>query len=149
MGTSFEEFAAKCPTVAHLHPDHPDHPSNARPSKPKRSKYGAVRTRFKNRTYASKAEATHAQLRDWELSQGIVAFVLPQPKFVLGDDGDVYVSDFLVVYPDVSIFADEVKGVETPKFRRDRQLWAKYGPCPLRIYKRGKLVETIVPQTTE
>ena len=41
------------------------------------------------------------------------------------------------------VWAEDVKGVETPAFRKNKRLWKSYGPCPLRIIRGGKVVETI------
>lgn len=101
-----------------------------------RSKYRAEPTVYGGVRYASKAEASHASGLDLEVLAGRVRFWIGQPKFRLGVALNVYVADFLVVYIDGRVEAHDVKGVETAKFRRDRKLWATYGPCPLRIIGR-------------
>ena len=100
----------------------------------KRNKYNAVRTEYSGRTYASKAEAARAQWLDLD---PLVWFWVPQPPFKLGDD--TYRPDFLVVAKTgeiVHVWAEDVKGVETPDFKRKCKLWAKYGPCKLLVIKR-------------
>jgi hypothetical protein len=58
-----------------------------------------------------------------------------QVPIALGDDFGTVV-DFLVHETDDIRYAEEVKGYETREFKRVRKLWAKYGPCPLKILKR-------------
>ncbi len=102
-------------------------------------KYKAQRTEYAGVMYASKAEAAYAQYLD----AGTGIFWVPQPKFRLGCPENVYVADFLVSEAFGDSWVVDVKGMETPKFKRDKKLWAKYGPCELRIIKGGKLVEVI------
>lgn len=136
----------------------------------KRSKYRAVRTEYNGVSYASKAEAAYAVQLDLEQRQGWVKFWIAQPTFRLGCPENVYRPDFMVVMavkghcsgcrdsdplggthcegtvehpPEVPVYCVDVKGVETPKFRRDKKLWAKYGPCPLVVVRNGREVEVI------
>jgi hypothetical protein len=114
---------------------------------PKRSKYRAEATTYGGIRYHSKAEANRAMVLDLDMEAGIVAWWVGQVKFRLGLPEAVYVVDFLVVMADGSIHAEDVKGVELPAFRKNKKLWARYGPrnCPLHVVKRGRLVETITP----
>ena len=52
----------------------------------------------------------------------------------------VYVPDFLVLARDdggeLDARFEDVKGVETARFRLVRKLWPKYGPCDLHILTR-------------
>ena len=83
--------------------------------------------------YHSKAE----MIRAGELKLLMKAgwFALRQVPLQLTDD-DRYVVDFFVQEPDGCRHFEDVKGVETPAFRRVRRLWLKYGPGRLTILKR-------------
>lgn len=98
------------------------------------SKYKAVRVEYGGLMFDSKSEAAYAAWLDGEKAAGRILFFVRQPKFTLGVPENVYKPDFLVVGPSW-VVADDVKGSETPKFKKDRRLWAKYGPCPLRVVK--------------
>ena len=114
----------------------------------------------KNRTwngiiFASKAEKIRAMeldgMRLWMTGEIIpkIITVLYQPKFRLGVSENVYVADFLVIPEDGKVWAEDIKGTETPKFKRDKRLWKRYGRLPLRILKRvrnGWSVQEIVPR---
>lgn len=122
-------------------------------------KYGAVRTLFLGRTYDSKAEAARAEQLKFEVDAGVARCVLPQPGTIrLGDDYMRFVPDFFVVSSDGHCRYEDVKGVETAKFRLIRKAWAKYGPCDLWVVKLkgkrwdveiikggGKWLETMAP----
>lgn len=123
-----------------------------------RNKYKAVRTPYNGVTYDSKAEAEYAAQLDMEMAsrQKYVSWWVRQVTFALGCPENAYRVDFLVMTPgydrvggNFHIHAVDVKGCETPKFKKDKKLWAKYGPCPLKIVKSvsGKLstVEVIRP----
>jgi hypothetical protein len=112
---------------------------------PGRSKYRNRRTPYNGVTYASKAEASRAYALDQAQKLGLIRGWIGQPKFRLGLPENVYQSDFLVFDCDGTAWVEDTKGVETAKFVRDKKLWARYGPCPLRILRNGKLVETITP----
>lgn len=49
-----------------------------------------------------------------------------------------YIADFVVTFTDGSVVVEDVKGFETPDFKRVRRLWPKYGPCPLKVLKPTK-----------
>ena len=71
-----------------------------------------------------------------------ITILIEQPKVQLGCPENVYIPDFFVVDPTatdhVYKFID-VKGVETPAFKKNRKLWKAYGPCALEIVtKKGK-----------
>lgn len=107
-----------------------------------RNKFGAVRTEYNGRSYASKAEAAHAAHLD-----RCQALWKPQPRFHLGCPENTYVADFAILDSnDNMIEVHEVKGRRTAKFNHDVKLWKQYGPCPLIIYHKGKLAETIYPK---
>lgn len=131
---------------------HPDHPSNRGKSPvltatvpAPRSKYRNISTVYNGVKYSSKAEAVRAAALDADAAAGLVRFWVAQPKFRLGVPENVYVADFLVVGL-AAAWVEDTKGCETAKFRRDKKLWASYGPCPLKILRRGKVVEVIDPK---
>jgi hypothetical protein len=116
--------------------------------KPRRSKYRATPTVYGGVRFASKAEAARAAELDLLVRAGVVRWWIGQPTFRLGCPENVYRPDFLVVFATGVIQAEEVKGFETAKFRRDRKLWAAYGPVPLVIIK-GKTTECILPKSDD
>jgi len=109
------------------------------------SKYRNRRTEYDGRMYASIAEANRAAELDLLVQSGEVAFWLPQVKFRFGDID--YVVDFVVAEPYskaslihincVVIHAEDIKGVETPRFKMCKKLWSKYGPMPLHVMHKG------------
>lgn len=99
-----------------------------------RSKYHAKKAEYRGESYDSLAEAAYARHLDAEIERGAILWYLRQPKFSLGVPENVYRPDFLVI-AEAWVAADDVKGTETAKFRRDRKLWLKYGPCPLRVVR--------------
>jgi hypothetical protein len=113
----------------------------------KRSKYGAIRTEYDGVLYDSKAEAAYALMLDDELRAGLIAGWTRQVRFHLGCPENCYVVDFLVFGLDgCGVWAVDVKGVETAKFRKDRRLWLRYGPCNLKLVKKGLVDEIIKPK---
>jgi len=52
--------------------------------------------------------------------------------FLVGGFGDVGNGKFVVVW------AEDVKGYPTAKFKRDARLWHKYGPFPLDVITGGE-----------
>ena len=112
-------------------------------------KYNATPTVYNGVRYASKAEAARAMELDLQITAGLIDFWIGQPIFRLGCAENVYRPDFLVVnYGAVggahsAIWAEDVKGMETAAFKKNKRLWKAYGPCPLRIIRGGKCVETI------
>jgi predicted nuclease of restriction endonuclease-like RecB superfamily len=109
----------------------------------KRNKFGvapkAQRT-VGTRTYASKAEMTHAKKL---AADPTITEVVEQPRVPLGED-TVYKPDFLVIRLLAGeAFYVDVKGMETPEFKRNKKLWKRYGRLPLHIVKNGKVVEIV------
>jgi len=100
----------------------------------KRNKYNAKPTEYRGWRFDSRAEATFAALLDQRKESGQVAYWLRQPAFDLTDT-DRYKADFLVIESDGTIYAVDVKGMETPRFKKIRKLWKRYGDMPLRIVK--------------
>lgn len=88
--------------------------------------------------YDSRAEAERAAELDMLVQQGTFRLVVRQPTFRLGCAENVYRPDFLVIARYGHVWCEDVKGVETAKFRRDRKLWAAYGRCPLKIMRRHR-----------
>lgn len=120
------------------------------------TKYRATRTEYDGVTYDSKAEAKRAQELDRLQAAGEIDWYIRQPRFTLGVPENVYRADFLVVKEfhsqivtyegdpprqtfslaiSQTVYVEDVKGYETPKFKRDKKLWKRYGPCPLHIIK--------------
>jgi hypothetical protein len=106
----------------------------------RQSKFGAVRTTYNGRSYASKAEATRAQVLDHLKAAGQIRDWTPQPRFRLGCPENVYIADFDVLGADGRRWVEDVKGHETAKFKRDKKLWRAYGPCPLHVLRGGSRV---------
>ena len=111
-----------------------------------RNKYNAKPTAYDGVRYSSKGEADRAMFLDLAVATNGFEWWIGQPKFRLGVPENIYVADFLVRERD-GVHVEDVKGVETPKFKRDKKLWARYGPEPLWIIKGGKVVE-IIPKGT-
>ena len=91
----------------------------------KGAKYGNVRTTFQGREYASKREAQRAQELDLMEKAGEIAGWLPQWPFRLAG-GIRYVCDFLVLLPDGTWRAEDVKSSATRKiatYRLKRKLY--------------------------
>lgn len=102
------------------------------------------------KVYASKAEAEYAAVIGLSLRAGAILCVQEQPCVTLGLPELKYIPDFLITNNDGSKFYVDVKGMETPIFRKNKKLWAKYGPGQLHIVKKSgkrfKPVEIITPQ---
>jgi len=125
----------------------------------RQNKFRSKRTEYNGRTFASKAEAARAAELDLLLKAGEIIEWIPQPVFRLGVPENKYVADFLVVgtvraeYPPngvnyiaIPVWVEDIKGAETPKFRRDKKLWQAYGRLPLVIRRNGVEVERIIPE---
>ena len=118
----------------------------------KKHKYNAKRTLYNGRYYDSKAEAEHSKYLDTIKVQGEVQWILYQVPIPLGQDFSVRI-DFVVYRwvrvrrlkwePKKEVIAIDVKGYNTKRFKDVVRLWKKYGPFPLWIIHKGKLVETI------
>lgn len=106
-----------------------------------RNKYKAKPTEYNGVRYASKGEAARAKALDNFKDAGLIFWWIGQPKFRLGCPENVYVADFLVVGA-AGTHVEDVKGMETPKFKRDKKLWMAYGPTELWIIK-GQRVEIV------
>jgi hypothetical protein len=112
---------------------------------PKASKYRNQPVRYDGVRYDSVAEARRARVLDLMVEARQVKLWIGQPTFRLGCPENRYRPDFFVVMADGSVHAEDVKGMETSKFRRDRRLWASYGPCPLWVLAKDG-IEIIHPE---
>ena len=113
-------------------------------SPPKKTqKYGALRTEYKGIIYDSKVEAGMAAVLDTLKNAGEIEWVLRQVPVDLGPDFRVRI-DFQVYELGKSPYGVEVKGYRKQKrWPETRRLWKKYGPFPLRVYTKGRLIETL------
>lgn len=111
---------------------------------PKRSKYNAKRTEYNGRVYASRAEADRAINLDAMQRAGIVEWWEPQIPISIGESGidKRYIVDF-IVYGKHGLRAEDVKGRDTPSFRRHVRQWRKRGPMPLHVIRNGVVTEII------
>ena len=108
-------------------------------SKPIRNKYRvspAAQRTWNGRTYDSKAEMKYAQLLDVLHRSGEVVEWIEQPKTWLGIPENIYRPDFLVIPHDAMPYYVDVKGKETPAFKKNVRLWKKYGRLRLHVVKR-------------
>lgn len=105
----------------------------------KRSKYRAVRTQYNGVWYDSKAEAKRADELYWCMHFKKVAWWLRQVPIQIGDPAadKPYRVDFLVAeyvaFGMIAVHAEDVKGVDTPSFRRHVKQWRLKGPFPLHV----------------
>ena len=104
----------------------------------RKQKYNAKKTQYRGWNFDSRAEAQYAEYLDGGVESGEIHCWLRQTPFDLGEDTR-YRSDFVVIETDGTIYAVDVKGMETPRFRQIRKLWEKYGRMPLRVIKKGKV----------
>jgi len=131
------------------------------------NKFRSKRTEYNSVWFASKAEAARAAELDLLLKAGLITEWIPQPVFRLGVPENKYVADFLVINsPQCSYcgakhahgcigpmehikeprtWVEEIKGVETPVFKKNKRLWQAYGRLPLVIRRNGVEVERIIP----
>lgn len=100
-------------------------------AKPTASKYRNVRTAYGGVKYDSRAEAARARELDLLKSAGEIVGWTRQVPFMLS--AIVYRADFLVFGLDGFVWAEDVKGKETQRFRDVRRLWAVHGPCDLSV----------------
>ncbi|MFP4141495.1 MAG: DUF1064 domain-containing protein [Phycisphaerae bacterium] len=105
----------------------------------RRNKHGVAepdRRRWRGRLYDSRAEMLYAQQLELRLEAGELLEVVEQPRTWLGVPENRYAPDFLVIPAEGVPYYVDVKGQETPKFKRDKKLWAAYGRLELRIVMR-------------
>jgi len=111
------------------------------------NKYHAVRTEG----YMSKAEATRARELAVLERAGEISNVLYNPTIHLLRDPDItYRPDYQYEDKNGTTRYEEVKGVETDRWRMIRKLWQHFGPGPLHVVRceRGvcRVTETIWPK---
>lgn len=112
------------------------------------------RRTWDGKTYASRAEMFFARHLADHKARGTILEFIEQPRTWLGVRENVYVPDFLVVPSDVvtpPYFVD-VKGVETPAFKRNKRLWKRYAVLDLHVVTvdaagRPATREVIKPET--
>jgi predicted nuclease of restriction endonuclease-like RecB superfamily len=117
-----------------------------------KNKYGVSKPAdraFRGKTYDSKAERDYAEAVWMQLGTEY-AEIVEQPRLFLGVRENVYVPDFLLIpLEGGEPHYVDVKGAETPKFAKDKRLYAEYGRLPLVIVARrgGRFYvkERIVP----
>ena len=101
----------------------------------KKHKYHAKRTEVDGISFPSKAEARrYSELAMLLRNKCILGFCRQVP-FTLGCPENVYRVDFLVFYVGGAVEAEDVKGMETPAFKKNKRLWSAYGPCKLILRK--------------
>lgn len=102
----------------------------------RKSKYNVSKPEartFRGKVYDSKAEMTYATYLNDFINCGEITEVVEQPRLWLGVPENVYVPDFLVIQKYGEPYYVDVKGVETPQFKKVKKLWAAYGRLPLKI----------------
>lgn len=92
-----------------------------------KSKYGNQKIMIDGHTFDSKAEAKRYQeLKLMKVSGTILWFNL-QPSFLLS--GNIrYRPDFIVCGSDLTIWVEDVKGMETEGFKIKKKLWEEAYP---------------------
>lgn len=95
-----------------------------------RNKYGAIRSEYNGRTYASKAEANWARYYHEELKQGRIKALEEQPRVLLIPKPNKieYVADFLITWANGEVEYIDVKGVETSVFKLKHKLFKHFHP---------------------
>lgn len=95
------------------------------------SKYGAIRTLFNGRSYASKSEAKWAMYYEAELKARRIAKIEYQPIIELTPRPNriKYVPDFLIYHLDGSLEYVEVKGMWTPVAKLKLKLLKHFHPA--------------------
>ncbi len=89
---------------------------------------------YNGTVYHSKAESTYAAQADMLLRSRDILGWKRQVTFQLGPDNNTTV-DF-VTTDRHGEYVVEVKGFETPEFKKVKKLWKKYGPMAMHIMKR-------------
>jgi len=108
----------------------------------RKQKYNSKSTEYRGRKYDSKAEAEYAMLLDVMQESGEVHLWLRQTAFDLGEDTR-YRADFFVITSCGLFRAVDVKGFETPAFKKIKKLWRKYGVMPLHLVRKGITYEVV------
>lgn len=102
----------------------------------RRNKFGAQKTRglTSGKLYDSKAEMNRAEYLKKQEQDGEISDLSEQPKVQL-TQYHAYKPDFTYMENGRRVFED-VKGVETERFRINKNLWRERAPGILRISKR-------------
>lgn len=110
-----------------------------------KNKYGvapAPQRTHNDKVYASKSEMIYAKSLELLQTSGDIIGFAEQPQVQLGPDTR-YKPDFVVIEPGGAYFVD-VKGMETPEFKKVKKLWAKYMNVALRVVKlKGDRFHTV------
>ena len=96
----------------------------------------ADQRKFLGKTYPSKAEMLYAVELQHLLDAGLIIEYVEQPKLWLGVPENKYIPDFLVIPRDGIPYYVDVKGIETPVFKKNKRLWRSYGRLQLFLVKR-------------
>lgn len=110
----------------------------------RRPKYRNIRTEFRGVSYASKAEARRAEELYLLQRSGLVLEVIRQPRFMLAESIP-YAADFLVVSGQ-GAWVEDIKGMETQRWRDILRLWQQHGNLVL-AYKLRKVWHFCVPRS--
>jgi hypothetical protein len=114
---------------------------------PSTHKYHAQRTEYNGRSYPSKAQANRAAELDLMVKDKQIYPYLEEVTFQLGPDFR-YRADFVVVNrsrPNMwPLWAEDVKGFATPRFKTAIKMWRKYGAFPLHVIG-NKSTEIVIP----
>lgn len=94
------------------------------------NKYGAIRTTYNGRSYASRAEARWAQYYEAELKAGRLKGLEYQPMIELTPRPNriKYVADFKLFHLDGTVEYIDVKGMETAVFKLKLKLLKHFSP---------------------
>lgn len=111
-----------------------------RPGSPRRNKFGVSdpsKRRAFGRTYGSMLEMEFAGHLRLLCVTGDVVLFIEQPRRTWNDGDNIYIPDFFVLYADSrgALFID-TKGMQTPKFKRDKRLWSKHERLDLQLIGR-------------
>jgi len=110
--------------------------------KPRTNKYGAKRAtsdmfpELAGMTFPSKLERDRAQELVILQRAGQIAALQFHPYVLLVNSTIGYHPDSVYLEKGEEIY-EEVKGIEGKRWKLIKQLWAKHGPGPLRVVKRG------------
>ncbi len=146
MGISYEVWKTLCGSNTELRSLHPAASSRsddqiirelAGERAPPPHKYHAQATEYNGRKYPSKAQAARAYQLDMLAKNKAIHGYLEEVTFRLGPDFR-YRADFVVFGDWVAcnsfeVWAEDVKGYMTPRFKTAVKLWRKYGPFPLHV----------------
>ncbi len=132
MGISLAAWKAVCGDREDLIDLHPAVAARSLLSDPEKPhKYHAQATEYNGRKYPSKSQAARAYDLDMLTRSKAIHGYVEEVTFRLGPDFR-YRADFVVA--DASrMWAEDVKGFATPRFKQAVKLWRKYGPFPLHV----------------